>query len=121
MQESIPQTGITSAGITVAGITLGLHPALLLAGFCGAMWSLSFCPPMPALRRAWIAGISTFVAAYGTPAVVASLRSVPWWPESLTGEIAQYPCSLLIGFLAHQVIGPALLKIASKKADEADQ
>lgn len=121
MQESFPQTGITSAGITIAGISIGLHPALLLAGFCGAMWSLSFCPPMPAIRRAWIAGISTFVAAYGTPAVVASLRSVPWWPEALTGETAQYPCALLIGFLSHQVIGPALLKIATKKAGEAEK
>ncbi len=114
-------TAATAAGITIFGVALGLHPALLLAGFCGAMWSLSLASPMPPARRLTIAAISTFVAGYGTPAIVALVRGMDWWPASLTGEIVQYPIALTIGFLAHQVIGPALLKIAAKKADEVSQ
>lgn len=114
-------TVVTGAGITLLGISLGLQPALLLAGFCGAMWSLSLAAPMPAARRLTIGAISTFVSAYSTPAFVAFVRGTDWWPASLTGEIVQYPIALTIGFLSHQVIGPALLKFATKKADEAGQ
>jgi hypothetical protein len=112
------QTVINSAGITVAGIYLGLPPALLLAGFCGALWSLSICAPMPPMRRVAVATISTFVAGYASPTIIAMVRSIPKWPEALTSDLISYPCAMLIGFLSHRVLGPALLRIASRKIDE---
>lgn len=114
------QTAVTATGITVSGVALGLHPALLLAGFCGSMWSLSLCDPMPALRRMTISGVSTFVAGYATPAVVAVAHSATWWPAELTADVAQYLVAMLIGFLSHQVIGPALLKIAARKMGDGN-
>jgi hypothetical protein len=115
---SAAATALSAAGITIFGVALGLHPAHLFAGFCGAMWSLSLCPPMPAIRRLSIGAVSTFVAGYGTPAVVAFVHGLDAWPATLTGEVVQFPAAVLIGFGAHQVIGPALLKFAARKADE---
>ena len=117
--QSAVAVAVTGAGITVFGVALGLHPELLLAGFCGAMWSLSICDPMPALRRITVSTISTFVAGYLTPALSAVVlaHNVSWLPPNLTGEIVQYPLAMMIGFLSHQVIGPWLLRAAGKKAE----
>ena len=108
---------VMNQAITIAGFSLGLHPPLMLAGFCGAMWSLSICDPIPIVRRLTIAITSTFVAGYGTPATVSMAHSMTWWPAEVTIEMAQYPCAMLIGFLSHQVIGPWLLKIAARQAE----
>lgn len=118
MPDQSAPTVINSAGITLAGIYLGLPPALLLAGFCGALWSLSLCAPMPPMRRVAIATISTFVAGYASPSIVALVRSIPGWPEPLTADLISYPCAMVVGFLSHRVLGPALLLVASRKIEE---
>ena len=45
---------------------LGLYPEHLIAGFCGAVWSLTYLDPMPARRRLLVTGSSTLVAGYVT-------------------------------------------------------
>ena len=49
--------------------------------------------------------------------------SVPDWPLSygmlMPPMIAGMPLALTIGFLTHRVIGPQLLRIAEKKAEES--
>lgn len=112
---------VTGAGITVFGLAIGLHPELLLAGFWGAMWSLGLSEAIPPLRRVSITGVSSVVAAYATPAVVHAARGLSLWPQALTGDVAQYPIAVLIGFGAHRVIGPAILRIAAKRIEEAEK
>lgn len=108
---------IAASGITVFGVALGLHPAHLVAGFCGAMWGLLICDPMPALRRISIAAISTFVAGYLTPSVAAVAVNLDYVPRVLTAEIAQYPVAVLIGFGTHWA-GPAILSFLKRKIEQ---
>lgn len=108
---------MAASGITVFGVALGLHPEHLVAGFCGAMWSLLLCEPMPALRRISIAAISTFVAGYLTPAVAAVASSFESIPRALTVEIVQYPVAVLIGFSTHWA-GPVILRFALRKTEQ---
>lgn len=109
-------TAITGAGITLAGVALGLHPEHLVAGFCGAMWSLLLCDPVPAFRRIAIAAISTFVAGYLTPSLSAVASSLESMPRALTSELVQYPVAVLIGFGTHW-IGPALVRFVQRKSE----
>lgn len=105
-------------GITVFGVAIGLHPEHLVAGFWGAVWSLTYSDPMPPVRRIMVTGVSTIVAGYSTPVVVAVATGLSIWPKNLTGDIVQYSVAVGVGFGAHRIIGPAMLKLASKKIEE---
>lgn len=109
---------ITAAGLTVFGVATGLHPAILLAGLAGGLWALSYQPPAPAWKRVAVTVMSAIVAGYLTPAVAAGVTAIGAWPQALTSDIVQLPIAVMIGLLSHRVLGPALLRFASRKAEE---
>ena len=40
-------------------------------------------------------------------------------PAQSAGELLQFPVALVVGLLAHAVLGPALMKLAAKKIEGA--
>lgn len=108
----------TSAGITIFGIATGLNPAILLAGLAGGWWALSYQDPLPVMRRVTVTMMSAIVAGYLTPAVVAGVTALSAWPQAVTNDLIQFPVAVVIGLLAHRVLGPSILRIAAKKAEE---
>ena len=120
--SSTAQSAITfagSAGITLFGIVLGLRPDLMLAGLWGALWALSYSDPMPLYRRVTLAFLSSVLAGYGTPAVMVLIEHANLLQSDAAQQKLQYPVAVGVGFLAHRVLGPFLLRFAQKKADEA--
>ena len=95
-----------------------LQPDILLAGFAGGLWALTYQPPAPLFRRAAATLGSAVVAGYLSPIAVAVLRSA--LPGDLSREIAQTSFGLLIGLVSQRVIGPAVLRIADRKARDFD-
>lgn len=108
----------TSAGLTIFGMATGLHPAILLAGLAGGWWALSYQDPLPVMKRVAVTIMSAIVAGYLTPAVVAGVTSIGAWPQAVTKDLMQFPVAVVIGLLAHRVLGPSILRIAAKKAEE---
>lgn len=116
---SVPTSN--GVGITIFGLVLGLYPEHLIAGFCGAVWSLTYLDPMPARRRLLVTGSSTLVAGYVTPVVTAFAGGLNYWPQTVPVAMAQYPLALAIGFVAHHYLGPAILQFAAKKSEEINR
>lgn len=108
----------TAAGLTVFGVATGLNPSLLIAGLAGGFWSLSYIPPMPAWKRLTTAALAALLAGWATPAIVAAVTSMSAWPSAVTHDIVQYPVAVAFGLLAHTVIGPTMLKFATRRAEE---
>lgn len=108
----------TAAGLTVFGVATGLHPAILLAGLAGGLWALSYQPPTSAGKRVAVTIMAAIVAGYLTPAVAAGVTAIGAWPQELTRDIVQLPIAVMIGLLSHRVLGPALLRFASRKVEE---
>ena len=111
---------LTGAGLTLFGIATGLHPMLLLAGLAGGWWALSYQPDaMPVLRRITALSISALAAAWITPPAVATTVGAGWLGPGATGDILQFPGAMIVGLLAHAVLGPALMKFTAKKIEGA--
>lgn len=108
----------TSEGLTVFGMGTGLHPAILLAGMAGGWWALSYQDPLPVMKRVAVTIMSAIVAGYLTPAVAAGVTAIGAWPQAVTKDLVQFPVAVVIGLLAHRVLGPSILRIAAKKAEE---
>jgi hypothetical protein len=104
---------LSAGGITILGIATGLHPTVMLAGFAGGLWAVSYeKPPIPLARRlTWTCG-SAIVAGYLTPPAVAML--LPSLPGRMTAELIQHGVGFLIGFTAFPRLGPAFLSLAGK-------
>lgn len=116
---SEPTTPIlTTGGLTLFGIVTGLHPMLLVAGFVGCWWYNSYIPQLSLWQRFGSGLIAAFVAAWVTPPVIAWVTGLSWWPNSVTQTTVGFPIALALGFLTHKVIGPALLRVAEKKAED---
>ena len=111
----------TSAGLTVFGMATGLQPAVLLAGLAGGWWALSYQDPLPIIKRVAVTIMSAVVAGYLTPTVTAGITSIGAWPQAVTKDLVQFPVAMLIGLLAHRVLGPSILRIAAKKAEEFEK
>jgi hypothetical protein len=111
----------TTVGLTLFGVATGLHPAILLAGLAGGLWALSYQEPAPVWKRVAVTVMASIVAGYLTPAVATGVTSVGAWPQAVTHDMVQHPIAVLIGLLAHRVLGPALLRIAAKKAEEVSK
>lgn len=109
----------TAAGLTIFGVATGLHPAILLAGLAGGLWALSYQDPSPVWKRVAVTIMAAIVAGYLTPAVAAGVTSIGAWPQNVTRDLVQLPIAVVIGLLSHRVLGPALLRIATQKAEEA--
>lgn len=112
---------ITGAGITILGVSTGLQPDIMLAGFAGGLWALSYQPPWPPLRRLSATLGSAIIAGYTTPLVVALVRSTPVWPSEISRDLVQSTVALIIGLVSHQVLGPAILRIAARRAQQEEQ
>jgi len=108
----------TATGLTVFGVATGLHPAILLAGLAGGLWALSYQSPTSAGKRAAVTIMAAVIAGYLTPAVAAGVSSTGVLPQALTRDVVQLPIAVFIGLLSHRVLGPALLRFASRKVEE---
>jgi len=115
---SVAAVAVSATGLTILGISTGLQPDILLAGFAGGLWALTYQPPAPLFRRAAATAGSAVVAGYLSPIAVAILHGA--LPGDLSREIAQTAFGLLIGLISQRVIGPAVLRIADRKAREYD-
>lgn len=109
---------IATGGLTLFGVVTGLHPMLLVAGFVGCWWYNSYLGELTLRQRIGSAILAAFVAAWLTPPSIAWVTSLAWWPPSVPALTAGFPCALAFGFLTHRVIGPQLLRVAQKKAEE---
>ena len=47
---SVAAVAISATGLTILGISTGLQPDILLAGFAGGLWALTYQPPAPLFR-----------------------------------------------------------------------
>lgn len=109
---------LATGGLTLFGVVTGLHPMLLVCGFVGCWWYNSYLAELTIGQRISSGIIAALVAGWSTPPIVTWLTSLAWWPGSVTGQIVGFPFALACGFLTHKVIGPSLLRIAQKKAEE---
>lgn len=117
--SAVALASATAAGLTIFGVVTGLQPAILLAGLAGGLWALSYQDPAPAVNRVAATVMSSIISGYLTPSVSAGVTSISLWPPAITSDLAKMPIAVLIGLLSHRVLGPALLRIAAKKAKEA--
>lgn len=116
---SDPTTPIlASGGLTLFGVVTGLHPMLLVAGFVGCWWYNSYLAELNLSQRIVSGMIAALVASWLTPPIITWATSLAWWPSVVPALIAGFPAALAIGFLTHRVIGPTMLRIAQKKAEE---
>lgn len=119
--SSVAVAAATAAGLTLFGIATGLRPEILLAGFAGGLWSLTFLPAMAWWQRVLAAVLGALVAGWVTPAVALGITSFAWWPKPVTPDIVQFPIAVAVGLLAHTVLGPALIRVVRAKADEVSK
>lgn len=117
--SAVALASATAAGLTIFGVATGLQPAILLAGLAGGLWALSYQDPAPAVNRVAATVMSSIISGYLTPSVSAGVTSISLWPPAITSDLAKMPIAVLIGLLSHRVLGPAILRIAAKKAKEA--
>lgn len=109
---------LASGGLTVFGVITGLHPMLLVAGFVGCWWYNTYLPELTLRQRISSGIIAALVAAWLTPPVIGWITGLTFWPATVPPLLAGFPCAVFIGFLTHRVIGPNLLRVAQKKAEE---
>lgn len=110
--------GLSATGVTLFGIALGLRPELVLAGLWGAFWALSYADPMPLRRRCTLSITASILAGYGTPAAMAVVDGMGAMQAAGAQDKIQYPVAVGIGFLAHRILGPLLMRLAAKRAED---
>lgn len=109
---------LATGGLVLFGIVTGLHPMLLVAGFGGCWWYNSYLPEITFAKRIATAIVAGFFAAWLTPPIVVYVCGLDWWPDHVPPETVAFPSAFIIGFLTQRVIGPQLLRLAQKKAEE---
>lgn len=118
MAEPITPT-IASGGLVVLGIATGIDPMFLVAGFIGCWWYNTYVqPPLPIIQRLTSGLIAALVAAWTAPPLLAWITGSAWWPTHVPATTVGFSLALAVGFLTHRVIGPGLLRLAQKKAEE---
>jgi len=110
--------GLSTTGVTLFGLALGLRPELVLAGLWGAFWALSYADPMPLHRRCTASVIASILAGYGTPAAMAVVDGMGAIQAAGAQDKIQYPVAVGIGFLAHRILGPLLMRLAARRAED---
>lgn len=116
--SAVGAVSITAAGLTIFGVVTGLDPGLLIAGLAGGLWSLRYLEPMSVWQRATTAALSALVAAWGAPVAVALITSAALWPKDGPEAALGFASALGLGLLAHTVIGPTLIRVTRRKAQE---
>jgi len=110
--------GLTAGSLAIFGLVTGLQPALLLAGMAGGWWALSIRDPLPLPRRITSIAIAAIFAAWGAPVAASLIGSLSWWPgKSVAIEALQLLVALVLGRLAHTVLGSSLDKLAKRKME----
>lgn len=49
--SSVASIAVSATGLTILGISTGLQPDILLAGFAGGLWALTYQPPAPTVAE----------------------------------------------------------------------
>ncbi|CAN7463309.1 hypothetical protein LJR289_003059 [Pseudoduganella sp. LjRoot289] len=111
MAEPVSSTvsiAIAAATITLSGSVFGVQYDALLAGLFGGLVSLSYLPPMPALKIAGTVAGSALLAGFFAPVIaVAALHYFPWLNS--VGDFLRLAGGAGLG-IAAQVLIPAGLK-----------
>lgn len=107
----------TTAGLTLFGLATGLDQTVLLAGFAGGLWALSYQDPVPAAQRITFSITAAVVAGYLAPAAAMGAM-VFGGPVKTLDIVFIRGAAVLIGFLAHKVLGPIILRKSSEKIEE---
>lgn len=117
-EPSASAAGIAATGLTIFGVSTGLDPSILIAGFAGGVWAQSYHPPVAIWRRLLMTLLASILAGYLTPAIAAGVASFDTARNVFTLEVLQLPIAVLVGLTSHRVLGPAIMRFASKKVEE---
>jgi hypothetical protein len=99
---------LAAGTITLSGSVFGVQYDALLAGFVGGLVSLTYLPPMPALKIAGTLAGSALLAGFFAPVIAAAaLHFFPWLQG--VGDFMRLAGGAALG-LAAQVLIPACLK-----------
>lgn len=109
---------VASAGITLFGVSTGLDPAVLIAGFAGGVWAQSYYPPTYWAKRVALTSLASILAGYLAPAAAAVATSYEIVRNVLPLSALQLPTAVIVGLLAHRVLGPAFMRFARKELDK---
>lgn len=109
---------VTTTGLTLFGVSTGLEPGVLIAGFAGAVWAQSYYPPTHWLKRIALTSMGSILAGYLAPSVAAVATSYEMVRNVSPAGTLQLPAAVIVGFLAHRVLGPALMRLARKKLED---
>lgn len=113
---------ISSAGaMSILGIATGLDLPVMAAGFFGALWSQSYSPPTSLAKRAFLTLLASILAGYLAPASASAVMTIQVARDAFTVASLQLPVAVFIGLLSHRVLGPAIMKLAAKKAEDLTQ
>lgn len=118
MAEATVTTVGVAAGLTFFGVATGLEPAVLIAGFAGGLWAQSYSPAATYLQRLALTVLAAVLAGYLAPAAASVLSASDTVKGLLPGPVLQLPVAVLVGLLAHRILGPAILRIARKKSED---
>lgn len=113
MTEPIITVGASGA-IVIAGIATGLDPALVFAGACGGLWSLSYLNGQTIMSGLNRIALSSIIAAYSAPFASDWLCDLGIVPERVE-QIARYPIALVVGLVAVPVLGREILRLARQR------
>jgi hypothetical protein len=116
--SGVIENGVAAAGLTLLGIKTGLEPAVLIAGFAGGVWAQSYGGPVVIWKRMFLTILSAILAGYLAPAVAAAAMSSASVREVFTVDMLRLPLAVVVGLVAHRVLGPAIMKLAAKKAGD---
>ena len=116
---TIAGVGLTTAGITLFGVSTGLDPAILIAGFAGGVWAQSYYPPTHWAKRVVLTTMSAILAGYFAPFLAIVASSYDFLHNVLPAETLKLPTGVIVGLLAHRVLGPALMRLASIRIGNA--
>jgi len=96
--------GAAATGVTLLGIPTGLEPALLVAGFLGAVWAQGYQLGMPWHQRALLLAVSPLLAGYLAPLLAAYLiTTYPFIQGVFTQAMLQLPAAALFGLITHEL------------------
>ena len=117
-EPSITAGTAVATGLTIFGISTGLDPAILIAGLAGGLWAQSYDPSAALWRRFPLIALAAIVSGYLAPAVAAVAASSETVRGIFTLSALQLPVAVLIGLTSHRVLGPAVMRLAAKKAED---
>lgn len=115
---SVTTAALAATGLTVFGVTTGLDPSLLIAGFAGGVWAQSYHPPIAWWRRLALTTLASILAGYLAPAAAMLAVSFEFTRQAFTIATLQLPLAVVIGLIAHRVLGPGLMRLGARKLED---